>query len=75
MPIAHTYTNQEITDILCDFTNHQIKQDHIFQWNVDEYKQYRYKKETWFEAMPEELLRTLEQEFGWHLLITCEKPL
>lgn len=75
VPIAHTYTNQEITDILSDFTNHQIKQDHIFQWNVDEYKQYRYKKEPWFEAMPEDLLRTLEQEFGWHLLITCEKPL
>ena len=53
----------------------QPQQDHIFQWNVEKYKQYHYEKEPWFEAMPEELVRTLEKELGWHLLITCEKPL
>ena len=74
-PIAETYTNDEIKELLKDFTNIQIEQDHIFQWNVEKYKQYHYEKEPWFEAMPEELVRTLEKELGWHLLITCEKPL
>jgi len=75
VPIAETYTNDEIKELLKDFTNIQIEQDHIFQWNVEKYKQYLHEKEPWFEAMPEELIRTLEKELGWHLLITCEKPL
>lgn len=72
VPIANTYTNDEIMDILKNFTNVHIVQDHIFQWNVDEYKNYRYKKEPWFDAMPEPLIRALENEYGWHLLITCK---
>ncbi len=74
VPIANTYTNDEIRALLGDFTNIQIEQDHIFQWNVDEYRRYSYKKEPWFESMPGNLIRTLEKEFGWHLLITCDKP-
>ena len=75
VPIAHTYSPQQIKDLLFAFTDTQITQDHIFQWNIDEYKQYRYEKEPWFEAMPEDLIRTLEKEFGWHLLITCKKSI
>ena len=37
------------------------EQDHIFQWNVSEYKNYRYEKEAWFEAMPDSLIRALEK--------------
>lgn len=75
VPIANTYTNEEITTLLSDFINIDIHQDHIFLWNIEHYKNYEYKKEPWFEAMPERLLRTLETTFGWHLLITCHKPL
>lgn len=75
VPIANTYTKDEMKEILKDFVNIHIDQDHIFQWNIDEYKQYRYKKETWFEAMPEPLVHALEREYGWHLLITCKKPI
>lgn len=75
VPIAYTYTNEEIRALLADFENIHIYQDHIFQWDIEQYKQYKYKKEPWFEAMPEPLLRTLESAFGWHLLITCRKPL
>ena len=73
VPIANTYTKDEMRNILKDFVNIHIDQDHIFQWNIDEYKQYRYKKEPWFEAMPEPLVRALEKEYGWHLLVTCNK--
>lgn len=77
VPIAHTYTREEITELLTDsnFTGIQIEQDHIFQWSIPEYKNFTYKKEPWFEAMPEPLIRTLEQKFGWHLLITCYKKI
>jgi SAM-dependent methyltransferase len=77
VPIAHTYTNEQITELLTchKFIGIEIKQDHIFQWSIPEYKNYEYKKEPWFEAMPDELLRTMEKRFGWHLLITCHKPL
>jgi len=76
VPIAHTYTNDEITRILHDssFVDVKIQQDHIFQWSIPEYKSYAYKKEPWFEAMPDALIRTMERRFGWHLLITCRKP-
>lgn len=73
VPIANTYTKDEMRNVLKDFVNIRIDQDHIFQWNVDEYKEYRYKKEPWFEAMPEPLVRALEKEYGWHLLVTCNK--
>ena len=75
VPIAHTYTNEQITEILTQhkFIDVEIKQDHIFQWSIPEYKNYEYKKEPWFEAMPSDLLQTLERRFGWHLLITCRK--
>lgn len=75
VPIANTYTNDEIECILRQhgFTDVTIKQDHIFQWSIPEYKNYEYKKEPWFATMPEELVRTLETKFGWHLLIKCRK--
>jgi len=76
VPIAHTYTKDEITKLLQEhnFMKITIKQDHIFQWSVEEYKQYRYKKEPWFEVMPAQMIHALEKQLGWHLLITCCKP-
>jgi SAM-dependent methyltransferase len=75
VPIAETFTREEITRILSPyFIDVCVEQDHIFQWNVSEYKAYRYEKEAWFTSMPEPLIRALEKRFGWHLLITCRKP-
>lgn len=74
VPIANTYTHEEIRDLVKDFGGEvTIEQDHIFQWNVDEYKKYNYVREPWFEAMPPELVRALETRFGWHLMITIRK--
>ena len=72
-PIANTYTESEISQILQNhnFSIDVISQDHIFPYNVAEYKNYRYIKEPWFQQMPDELFRTLEMSFGWHLLINA----
>jgi len=74
VPIAHTYTNDEITHILTNhgFTDVHIEQDHIFPWRIEEYKAHEYRKEPWFEAMPDDMFRAMEKRFGWHLLITCK---
>lgn len=68
-PIANTYTKEQIYQLLSDFEVTSIHQDHIFPYIIDEYKNYRYKKEPWIEAMPEKMFSVLEHELGWHLLI------
>lgn len=72
-PVAFTYTNEQVYRMFSQFRNIHIRQDHIFPYKIPEYKQYLYKKEEWFEHMPQEIFRTLEQKLGWHLCITCQK--
>jgi SAM-dependent methyltransferase len=72
-PIAFTYTNDHIRTMLQQFRNVQIQQTHIFPYKISEYKQYKYVKEEWFECMPQDIFRALEQKLGWHLCITCQK--
>ena len=38
------------------------------------YTSYTYKKEPWFAAMPDALVRTIERRFGWHLLLAHHAP-
>jgi SAM-dependent methyltransferase len=70
-PIAYTYTKLEALNFLksCGIKEISITQDHIFMYSVKEYKNYIYKKEPWFESMPESYLNALRNELGWHLLL------
>jgi hypothetical protein len=72
-PLAYTYTNNQIYDLLKDYKNIQIKQTHIFPYKIEEYKKGIYIKEDWFEAMPQQMFNILEEKLGWHLCITCNK--
>lgn len=71
-PIANSYTFSEITTILnaSGFEVTIINQDHVFPYVVEEYKKYNYVRESWFQAMPQEVFTALEKQLGWHLLIT-----
>lgn len=71
-PIARTYTHDEVRLMLSGFSEVEISQDHIFPYQIGPYRQYRYKKEPWFQAMPRAQFRVLELAFGWHLLIRCK---
>ena len=51
----------------------QIEQEHIFPYKIEEYKNYEYKKESWFENMPENIFKIMEKNLGWNLCITCKK--
>lgn len=68
-PIALTYDEASVKQLLRGFDILSIEQDHIFPYKVEAYKQYRYEKEDWFAAMPESMFRSLEKALGWHLLI------
>ena len=71
-PIAYTYTEQQITDMIgTGFEINSITQDHIFPYQVEPYKQGEYIKQPWFESMPNEIFRALEKRLGWHLMVTA----
>jgi len=72
-PVAFTYTKEQVYEMLKNFKNISIRQEHIFPYKISEYKKYEYKKEDWFESMPKEMFYLLEKKLGWHLCITCQK--
>ncbi len=70
-PIANSYTRMEIESILqsSGFKLEHVSQDHIFPYEVESYRSYNYVKLPWFDKMPAEVMKVLESNFGWHLLI------
>lgn len=71
-PIALTYTFEEIRELLYDFEVIEIKQDHIFPYEIELYKNNQFKKLPWFEVMPENVFKILEKKLGWHILIAAK---
>jgi ubiquinone/menaquinone biosynthesis C-methylase UbiE len=71
-PIAFTYTHQEIREMLSDFKEVKIWQDHIFPYVVEKYVKYEYEIQPWFKAMPESMFKALEQKLGWHTMIAAK---
>ena len=71
-PIANTYTNDEVKELMNGFDVLSIEQDHIFPYQIEPYKRGEFVKEPWFDAMPDEMFETLEKNLGWHLLITAK---
>ena len=72
-PIANTYTKDEVREFLskAGLAPIEISQDHVFPYVVEDYKQYKYVREPWFNAMPPEVFHALEKKLGWHLLVTA----
>jgi len=73
VPIADVYTYDEVYNLLKDFKNIDIQQKHIFPYKIPEYKNYEYKKQDYFDVMPNNLFNCLENNLGWHLCVTCNK--
>ena len=70
-PIANTYTENEVRNLLHGLEIISIEQNHIFPYQIEPYKQGQYIKEPWFESMPDKMFNTLKKKLGWHLLITA----
>tara|TARA_X000001036_G_C20651674_1_gene795276 strand:- start:536 stop:1306 length:771 start_codon:yes stop_codon:yes gene_type:complete len=70
-PIANTYSEDEVRNLLHGFDILSIEQNHIFPYQIEPYKQGEFIKEPWFESMPDKMFNTLKKKLGWHLLITA----
>ena len=70
-PIANTYTNDEVRELLDGF-DVTIEQYHIFPYQIEPYKRGEFVKQPWFQAMPDEIFEVLKKNLGWHLLITAK---
>lgn len=73
-PLARTFSKADLATLLDGFEITEMRQDHIFPYRVEDYVNYEYVREPWFEAMAPEMFRSLEQNFGWHLLAKCKLP-
>ncbi len=73
VPIADVYSYDDAYNLLKDFDDIDISQKHIFPYKINEYKNYEYKKQDYFDSMPDKLFNCLENNLGWHLCITCKK--
>jgi SAM-dependent methyltransferase len=73
-PIAYTYTNESIQKLMGDLFNiKSIKQDHIFPYVVEKYKNYEYEIQPYFKAMTNDMFKALEKTLGWHMLIIATR--
>jgi len=70
-PLARTYTRAGLVELLDGFDILEMRQEHIFPYIIEDYIEYRYRKQPWFENMPADVFRAIEKNFGWHLLVRC----
>ena len=68
-PIAFTYTQKEISNLLSSFNVYACQKDHIFPYKIKEYKEYIYKKRFPWNLMPKSIFHLFEKSLGWHYLI------
>jgi len=74
-PVAYTFTFEEIDSMLkkCNMKIRNIWKDHIFTWNIPEYKKNIYKKDKYWDGVPDELFKQFERELGWHTMVVARK--
>lgn len=69
-PVAYVYSFAEVEELLHPwFKIDKIWKDHIFTWDIDEYKQGRFEKDSAWQKVSDEELHRLERELGWHTLV------
>jgi SAM-dependent methyltransferase len=71
-PIAQTYTGSEVTKLLSGFDVVYSWKDHIFPYDIEQYKNYNYVIKFPWNFMPTRLFNFLESMLGWHFLIVAK---
>ena len=66
VPIANTYSIEEIKKLFNKFKITEIKQDHIFPYIIKYYKKNIYKKEKWITQIPKKYFSIITQQPGHH---------
>lgn len=68
-PKAETYTFKQIIEMFKDYEILELKKDHIFLYDIEQYIQHKYVVRDSFKNMTKEQLKELKEEMGWHTLI------
>jgi ubiquinone/menaquinone biosynthesis C-methylase UbiE len=73
-PIANSYEEADILKLFnsANLDVISISQDHIFPYQINPYKDGKFIKEIYFDAMPTSIFDILKANFGWHLLIDAK---
>ena len=73
-PVSYVYTFKQVEELLAPyFKIKKIWKDHIFTYNIDEYKKGNFVRADEFKDISDEDLKDLESSCGFHTLIIAEK--
>ncbi len=71
-PIAEVYSKNDILHLLSAFNVYSCRKDHIFSYDVQEYKKYNYVKSFPWNFLPGFVFHFFEKFLGWHYLIKAK---
>lgn len=72
-PVTYSYSKKTVKDLIGD--DFEIKKncvEHIFQYRIKDYVEYRYVREWYWRMLPKSIVRQLEEILGWHLCVTAQ---
>ena len=71
-PIAQTYTGSGVANLLNGFDVVSSWKDHIFPYDIEQYRNYNYVRKFPWNFMPTSVFNFLESMLGWHFLIVAK---
>lgn len=72
-PITYTYSLEDINVLLSKFYIDKVWKDHIFKYDIENYKNGKYVVDTPFEDMSDISFKEMEKELGWHTMVIAYK--
>jgi len=72
-PIANAYSPAQIHSLAKPLHITNLYKDHIFPYQIQDYKAFHYKIVPWFRWIPRSLFRAFERTFGWHTMVVSRK--
>ena len=73
-PVTYTYTFEEVNDLMpTGLLVEKIWKDHIFCWNIDEYKKQNFVLDETFKNIDNLFFEQMKKELGWHTLFIAKK--
>lgn len=73
-PVTSTYTFEEVKSLITsDLSITKIWKDHIFCWDIDEYKKQNFVLDRAFQNIDEIFFKQMKEELGWHTLFIAKK--
>jgi SAM-dependent methyltransferase len=73
-PVTHTYTFDEVRELVSPyFKVDNIWKDHVFMWDIENYKKNIFIRDEPFKNVSDEYLDKLRKELGWHTMFIASK--